>query len=105
MHHPHAGNWQRGVDAFCLFATHFHELTELAAEVPCVHNVHVTADVSADSFILLYKVKPGVCSQSFGIEVAKLAHFPEHVLKEARQVLSQYEAATAKAEEETKMEH
>lgn len=77
--------------AYCLFATHFHELTELAQELPCVRNVHVTADVREDSFTLLYKVKPGVCNKSFGVEVAELAHFPEHVIKDARQVLAQFE--------------
>ncbi|XP_077488845.1 DNA mismatch repair protein spel1 [Amblyomma americanum] len=92
------------VDAFCLFATHFHELTELADEVPCVRNVHVTADVREDSFTLLYKIKPGVCSQSFGLEVAQLARFPDHVIKEARQVLSQYED-TAAGNDAVSMEH
>lgn len=90
------------IGAFCLFATHFHELTELASELPCVRNVHVTADVREGSFTLLYKIKPGPCSQSFGLEVAQLADFPEHVIKEARQVLAQFEGTK---DDGTPMEH
>ncbi|XP_040077010.2 DNA mismatch repair protein Msh2 [Ixodes scapularis] len=90
-------------DAYCLFATHFHELTELAQELPCVRNVHVTADVREDSFTLLYKVKPGVCNKSFGVEVAELTHFPEHVIKDARQVLAQLEG-TARLEDSLPMD-
>ena len=85
------------VGAFTLFATHYFELTALAAELPGVANVHLDATEHRDGIVFLHAVKPGPASRSYGLAVAKLAGIPREVLTEARRALAQLEAAQAAA--------
>ncbi|KAK2724093.1 hypothetical protein QYM36_002439, partial [Artemia franciscana] len=80
-----------GIKSHCLFATHYHELTRLAQSIKAIKNYHVTALSDGDSLIMLYKVKPGVCDQSFGIHVAEIAKFPERILEAAKEKVTEYE--------------
>nr|CAD7412078.1 unnamed protein product [Timema cristinae] len=79
------------VKAFCLFATHFHELATLADEVPSVVNKHVSALIVNNTLTLLYRVRPGMCDQSYGIYVAKMAKFPASVIQMAHEKQSELE--------------
>src|SRR5207237_19987 len=81
-----------GVRARTLFATHYHELCDLAREKP--HAVNLTMAVSDvdGRVVFLRKVVPGAASRSYGIHVAKLAGLPELVLRRAREILANLEA-------------
>ena len=66
----------RNIRAKTLFATHYHELTELAETLPGVRNLHVSVKESGDQILFLRKVEPGAADKSYGIEVARLAALP-----------------------------
>ncbi|KAI8335610.1 muts domain V-domain-containing protein [Blakeslea trispora] len=73
------------IRAFCMFATHFHELTTLSETQKHVKNLHVAVHVGDDHEVtLLYKVKEGFGDRSFGIHVAELAKFPKSVVALAK---------------------
>ncbi len=74
-----------------LFATHYHELTELADLLPAVKNVHVSVKETPNEIIFLRRVEPGSADKSYGIEVARLAGLPKSVVERAREVLKKHE--------------
>tara|TARA_B100000745_G_scaffold291893_1_gene232229 strand:- start:942 stop:1688 length:747 start_codon:yes stop_codon:yes gene_type:complete len=74
-----------------LFATHYHELTDLADALPGVVNYHVEAREYQDELTFLRKVIKGRSDRSYGIQVAKLAGLPDSVVKRAREVLTSLE--------------
>jgi DNA mismatch repair protein MutS len=75
-----------------LFATHYHELVDLARERPRVKNLTVAVREVGDRIVFLRKLVPGGASRSYGIEVAKLAGLPSEVLARAREILKNLEA-------------
>jgi DNA mismatch repair protein MutS len=75
-----------------LFATHYHELTELAEQLDGVRNLRVTVKESGDRIIFLRRVEPGKADRSYGIEVARLAGLPLSVIERAREVLKYHES-------------
>lgn len=78
--------------ALTLFATHYHELTELARELPAVKNYNVAAKEWGEEVVFLYRLQPGPASESYGIQVAALAGLPREVIERAREILKGLEA-------------
>jgi DNA mismatch repair protein MutS len=74
-----------------LFATHYHELTDLADALPGVVNFHVAAREWKDDIIFLHKILPGRSDRSYGIQVARLAGLPASVIARARDILASLE--------------
>lgn len=76
------------IGAKTLFATHYHELTQLEGQIKGVRNYSVTIKESGEDFIFLHKIQEGGGDQSYGIEVARLAGLPHWVLKRAHEILA-----------------
>jgi DNA mismatch repair protein MutS len=82
---------QKNIRARTLFATHYHELTELADILSGVKNIHVSVKETPNEIIFLRRVEPGSADKSYGIEVARLAGLPRSVIERAREVLKKHE--------------
>ena len=74
-----------------LFATHYHELTEMALIYPRIKNLHIKVKEWNDQIIFLRKIDNGSCDHSYGIQVARLAGVPRKVIIRAREILSNLE--------------
>ena len=83
--------------AYTLFATHYFELTRLAAAYPMVANVHLAALEHKDKIVFLHHVKEGPASRSYGLQVASLAGVPASVIRQARRKLAELESQTVPA--------
>jgi DNA mismatch repair protein MutS len=83
--HPH-------IRSKTLFATHYHELTELADVLPRLKNLFVEIDEEGGELVFLYKVSPGSAQKSYGVYAAKLAGLPRPVVRRAEELLAHYEA-------------
>ncbi len=83
-----------------LFATHYHELTDLAEQLAGVRNLKVSVKEAGDHIIFLRKVEPGRADRSYGIEVARLAGLPLPVIERAREVLKLHERTEHEVTEE-----
>ena len=74
-----------------LFATHYHELTQLSAQWPKIHNAHMSIKDTGKGLSFLYKLEEGPANKSYGIHVAELAGLPKSVVRRAKKVLEQLE--------------
>jgi DNA mismatch repair protein MutS len=83
----------RDILCYTLFATHYFELTQLADELEHAANVHLTATEHDDSIVFLHNVHEGPASQSYGLQVAKLAGVPVEVIRNAKAQLASLEGA------------
>jgi DNA mismatch repair protein MutS len=79
------------VQAKTIFATHYHELTDLAADLPGVGNLHVSAREWKEGVVFLRKIEPGGSDRSFGIQVGRLAGLPATVVARAQEILKNLE--------------
>ena len=82
------------IKARTLFATHYHELTELSLVLPGVKNYNIAVREWEDEIIFLRKILPGGTDKSYGIQVARLAGVPRSIIERARDILTRLEAET-----------
>ncbi len=88
-----------------LFATHYHELTQLAELLPGVSNYNVAVSESDNTVVFLHKIVPGGADRSYGIHVAQIAGLPKPVIQRSHEILRQLETSSGKTlekEETTK---
>ena len=78
-----------------LFATHYHELTDLSGRLPQVINYHVAVDDSGDDVVFLRRILPGKTDRSYGVHVAQMAGLPRAVVRRAEEILFDLEASGA----------
>jgi DNA mismatch repair protein MutS len=88
--HDHGGLRPR-----TLFATHYHELTVLAASLMRVHNYSAAVQEHGDKVLFLRRILPGSADRSYGIYVARLAGLPALILRRAQQLLTQFESTAS----------
>jgi DNA mismatch repair protein MutS len=81
------------IGARTLFATHYHELIELAAAKPRIANMTIAVKEWNEEIVFLHRLIPGGTNRSYGIQVARLAGLPDKVLARARVILGQLEAS------------
>ncbi|TAK52443.1 MAG: DNA mismatch repair protein MutS, partial [Bacteroidetes bacterium] len=86
-----------------LFATHYHELNELASLLPRIKNYKVDVREYGDKVIFLHKVKPGFADHSYGIQVAMMAGLPEEVTERAKGILKNLEGSELRLHSESDM--
>lgn len=87
------------IGALTLFATHYFEMTALPESLPDTRNVHLSAREYGDDIIFMYSVLDGPASQSYGLQVAKLAGVPDTVIATARNKLRQLEENEVRSDE------
>lgn len=73
----------------CLFATHYHEMTQLSEQFDSVTNLNVTVREWQDEIVFLHRIVPGATDRSYGIQVARIAGLPGQVVERAQQLLKQ----------------
>ena len=86
--------YSKKIGAKTLFATHYHELTDMEEEFPGIVNYNIAAKKRGDSITFLRKIVRGGTDDSYGIEVAKLAGVPNEVVKRAREILKDIESGS-----------
>ena len=86
---------RRKLGAKTLFATHYHELTDLESELDGVKNYNIAVKKRQGDMIFLRKIVPGAADDSYGVEVAKLAGLPDKVIARARDILKKLESESA----------
>jgi DNA mismatch repair protein MutS len=85
------------LNAKTLFATHYHELTDLEQILPKVHNYNVAVAEEGDRVIFLHRIVPGGADKSYGIHVAQLAGMPKPIVHRAEEILEQLERDAARS--------
>jgi DNA mismatch repair protein MutS len=86
------------VGALTLFATHYHELTEMAKTHEAARNFTVAVREWNDEIVFLHRIIEGAADRSYGIQVARLAGLPAEVIARAKEILTRLEAGGSKAE-------